>query len=57
MKITNESTFVQIECTAEELRQSATLSDCVGNLLRNVFRGPEIRSSVTAEESEEEEDS
>ena len=37
MKIT--STTTEIECTAEELRQSASLSEGFMNMFRNLFNG------------------
>lgn len=38
MKI--KTTEIEIECTAEELRQSNTLSDGLYNALRRAFNGP-----------------
>lgn len=38
MKI--KTTTTEIECTAEELRQSTTLSDGLYNAIRKAFNGP-----------------
>lgn len=51
MKI--ETTTTKIECTADELRQSNTLSDGFYNALRKAFNGPIIEEDI--EESEEDE--
>lgn len=40
----------EIECTAEELRQSNTVADGALNLIRNLFNG-----TISSEESEIEE--
>jgi hypothetical protein len=46
MKI--KTTVTEIECTAEEIRQSNTLADSICNVFRQVFNG-----SVYSEEEEE----
>ena len=38
MKI--KTTVTEIECSAEELRQSSSLSDGFWNIFRNAFNGP-----------------
>lgn len=40
MKI--KTSITEIECSAEELRQSSTLSDGLYNALRKAFNGPII---------------
>ena len=52
MKIT--TTITQIECNAEELRQSNTVSDGLLNAMRRAFNGP-LSYTQPEEESEEEE--
>ena len=49
MKIVTTTT--EIECTAEELRQSNSLSDGLYNALRKAFNGPIYET--TEEEDEE----
>lgn len=51
MKIT--TTITTIECTADELRQSNSLSDAFTNVLRRAFNSP--LSYDSTEESEDEE--
>lgn len=54
MKIKTEIT--EIECSAEELRQSNSLSDGLHNALRRAFNGPlSFACAEPEEESEEEE--
>lgn len=55
MKIVTTTT--EIECTAEELRQSNSLSDGFYNVLRKAFNGP-IHGPIqeVSEEEEDEED-
>ena len=53
MKI--KTTYTEIECTAEELRQSNTLSDSFVNLFRNCFAGP-ISYTDPAEEEKDDRD-
>ena len=48
MKI--KTTEISIECTAEELRQSSTLSDGLYNALRRAFNGPIYDNSVEEKE-------
>ena len=52
MKI--KTTITEIECNAEELRQSNTVSDGLINAMRRAFNGP-IFNTEPEEESEEEE--
>ena len=54
MKLTTTTTT--IECNAEELRQSNTLSDGFANLFRRTFNGP-IFSDHEEEEEENATDS
>lgn len=42
----------EIECSAEELRQSNTVADGAINILRNLFNGV-ISTDITEEEEEE----
>lgn len=49
MKI--KTTEIEIECTADELRQSNTLSDGFYNALRRAFNGPVYHTDT--EESED----
>ena len=51
------TTVTEIECNAEELRQSTSLSDGLYNAMRRAFNGPLSFTSYTGpeEESEEEE--
>ena len=51
MKI--KTTVTEIECTANELRQSNALSDGIYNMLRGCFNN--MTSDCTEEEEEEEE--
>lgn len=54
MKI--KTTTTEIECTAEEIRQSNNLADGIYNLLRGVFNGTAgYEESEKYEEQEEEE--
>lgn len=52
MKI--RTTVTEIECTADELRQSNSLSEGFLNILRNCFNG--TVPTVTEEEVEEEQE-
>ena len=45
----------EIECTAEELRQSNTIADGIMNILRRTFNGP-IASYDEEEQEDENED-
>lgn len=54
MKI--KTTEIEIECTAEELRQSSTLSDGFYNALRKAFNGPIISDHEEEEEADNGED-
>lgn len=40
MKIKHVISTTEVECTAEELRQSNTLSDSFTGILRRCFNGP-----------------
>ena len=53
MKI--KTTVTEIECTADELRQSNSLSDGVLNILRNCLNGtvPTVTEEEIAEEQED----
>lgn len=51
MKITTTTTI--IECTADELRQSNSLSDAFSNALRNVFNGVLLSNYADDKEDEE----
>lgn len=54
MKI--KTTITEIECNAEELRQSNTVSDGLINAMRRAFNGPlSFTCAEPEEESEEEE--
>ena len=55
MKI--KTTEIEIECTAEELRQSTTLSDGLYNALRRAFNGPIYDNSVEESEDDRTEES
>ena len=46
----------EIECNADELRQSNTLADSFSNLLRGVFMGRQGAYQEEEEEKEEEDD-
>ena len=48
------TTVTEIECNAEELRQSNSLSDGLYNAMRRAFNGP-LSHTEPEEESEEEE--
>ena len=50
MKI--KTSITEIECSAEELRQSSTLSDGLYNALRKAFNGPIISDHEEEEEEE-----
>lgn len=45
----------KIECTAEELRQSNTLSDGIYNALRKVFNGSVYENDNEEDETDEKE--
>ena len=49
------TTVTEIECNAEELRQSTSLSDGLYNAMRRAFNGPLPSYTRAEEESEEEE--
>lgn len=53
MKI--KTTVTEIECNAEELRQSTSLSDGLYNAMRRAFNGPLFTRTESKEEPEEEE--
>lgn len=56
MKIKTKITI--IECSADELRQSSSLSDSFLNLLRNAFNGPILddeESEGVADENQDQE--
>ena len=59
MKIkTTTTTTTEIECNAEELRQSNSVSDSILGALRRAFNGPLPSTAYTKpEESNEEEES
>ena len=40
MKIKTTTTTTEIECNADELRQSNTVSESILNALRRTFNGP-----------------
>lgn len=46
----------EIECSAEELRQSNSVTDGFLNVLRNAFNGPLYSSFEDSSESEEKQD-
>lgn len=50
MKI--KTSITEIECSAEELRQSSTLSDGLYNALRKAFNGPIISDHEEEEEAD-----
>lgn len=52
MKI--KTTVTQIECNAEELRQSNTVSDGLLNAMRRAFNGPIFNTAASYTEPEEE---
>lgn len=54
MKIKQIETMTEIECSAEELRQSNTLSDGFYNVLRKAFNGPCADGCVEDEVEEDE---
>lgn len=43
----------ELECTAEELRQSNTLSESFMNIFRNAFNGQTDNSSYEEEDNED----
>jgi hypothetical protein len=53
MKIEVKKTSTMVECTADELRQSNSLSDCLTNTLRTLFIGT---NGTTCNNTEEEDD-
>lgn len=58
MKIKTITTTTEIECNAEELRQSNSISDSILGALRRAFNGPLPSTAYTEpEESDEEEES
>lgn len=57
MKIEVKKTSTTVECTADELRQSNSLSDCLTNTLRTLFIGTNGQAcSSTEEEDDNDED-
>lgn len=52
MKI--KTTITEIECNAEELRQSNTVSDGLINAMRRAFNGPIFNTTASHTEPEEE---
>ena len=52
MKITTTTTI--IECTADELRQSNSLSEAFCNALRNVFNGVSLKDNPEEDGEDEE---
>lgn len=52
MKI--KTTITEIECNAEELRQSNTVSDGLLNAMRRAFNGPIFSTAAFDTEPEEE---
>ena len=52
MKI--KTTITEIECNAEELRQSNTVSDGLINAMRRAFNGPIFNTEASYTEPEEE---
>lgn len=56
MKI--KTTVTEIECTADELRQSNSVADGVLNILRNCFNGavPNVTEEEIAEEMAKEQE-
>ncbi len=52
MKI--KTTVTEIECNAEELRQSNTVSDGLLNAMRRAFNGPIFNTAESDTEPEEE---
>lgn len=58
MKIKTTTTTTEIECNAEELRQSSSVSDGILSALRRALNGPLLSTPYTApKESDEEEES
>ena len=43
----------EIECTAEELRQSNTVADGALNLIRNLFNGPISEEDIEEQQGED----
>ena len=54
MKI--KTTVTEIECNAEELRQSNTVSEGLLNAMRRAFNGPLFYTHAVSEEEPEEEE-
>jgi len=54
MKTKITTTITEIECSAEELRQSNTLADGLTNLFRRTFNGPVMNFQNDDEEEEDE---
>ena len=54
MKI--KTTITEIECNAEELRQSNTVSEGLLNAMRRAFNGPLFYTHTESEEEPEEEE-
>ena len=54
MKI--KTTITEIECNAEELRQSNTVSEGLLNAMRRAFNGPLFYAHTESEEEPEEEE-
>ena len=51
MKIRTE--IIEVECSAEELRQSNTVADGLINVLRRAFNGPVYQPEEDPEEDED----
>lgn len=56
MKIKTTTTTTEIECNADELRQSNTVSDAILNAMRRAFNGPMYGLMCTPVEEEGEEE-
>ena len=50
------TTVTEIECNAEELRQSTSLSDGLYNAMRRAFNGPIMRPIMNYQNDDEEEE-
>lgn len=57
MKIKTTTTTTEIECNADELRQSNSVSDSILGALRRAFNGPLPSTTYTVPEESEEEES
>ena len=56
MKIKTTVTETEIECNAEELRQSNTVAEGLLNAMRRAFNGPLFYTHAESEEEPEEEE-